>query len=224
MLRPAPKRLRRAARYDRRVPLRNRVTPAGDIIVAPERGTMLGNRGILHDGERRIVRTWQVRRWLCCVLAFKGIRRQIMKPGSYTELFFLDEATALAAGHRPCFECRREAARAFQRFWMAAVGTPASANDIDRVLHAERRDARVRARAADLPSCAFVAWDGAAWLVDGGRLHRWSPGGYRDSRAPGGSEWVEVLTPPSTVAVLRAGYVPIVHESAAAHAAKLVAR
>src|SRR5262245_18420960 len=111
---------------------------------------MLGNRGVLHDDHKRIVRTSQVRRWICCVLEWKGIRRTIMKPRSYTELFFLDEATALAAGHRPCFECRREAALDFQRAWAKAFGALARADDMDRVLAADRT-ARYTADVRGLP-------------------------------------------------------------------------
>src|ERR1700722_20021084 len=104
------------------MPLRDRVTPFGELVAIPERGTMLGNRGVLHDEHRTIVRTSQVRRWICCVLEWKTIRRTIMRPRSYTELFFLDEATALAAGHRPCFECRRRAALEYQVSWAKALG------------------------------------------------------------------------------------------------------
>src|SRR6185503_4182043 len=102
------------------MPRQNRVTPFGHIIATPERGTYLGNRGVLHDSEGRIRRTWQLRRWIVCVLALKGRKRQVMTPGHYTELFFLDEATALAAGHRPCAECRRERFNAFRKAWRAA--------------------------------------------------------------------------------------------------------
>jgi hypothetical protein len=200
------------------MPLRNRVTPFGEIIATPERGTMLGNRGILHDEHKEIVRTSQVRRWLCCVLEFKGIRRVVMKPRSYTELFFLDEATALAAGHRPCFECRRPAALAFQSCWEKAHGALAPADEVDRVLGADRRHrgGRKKTYLADvrsLPDGTFVAREGAAWLVHEGRRLRWTPAGYADSR-PRGSGEVEVLTPRATTAVIHAGYVPRIHESA----------
>ena len=104
------------------MPLQNRVTPFGAIVATPERGTMVGNRGVLHDDERRLVRPWRLRRWICCVLEFKGIRRTVMSPRRWTELFFLDEATAFAAGHRPCFECRRASALAYQAAWARAFG------------------------------------------------------------------------------------------------------
>src|SRR6202451_2054834 len=95
----------------------NRVTPFGDLVATPERGTFMGNRGVLHDAEGRIKRVWQLKRWIVCVLEFRGRKRQVMTPGRYTELFFLDEATALAAGHRPCAECRRQRFNAFRDAW-----------------------------------------------------------------------------------------------------------
>src|SRR5919204_6549006 len=102
------------------MPRQNRVTPFGEIVATPERGTLMGNRGVLHDGEGRIRRPWQLRRWLVCVLDLKGRKRRVMTPGRYTELFFLDEATALAAGHRPCAECRRARFLAFCSAWGTA--------------------------------------------------------------------------------------------------------
>jgi hypothetical protein len=200
------------------MPLRNRVTPSGEIVALPERGTLLGNRGVLHDDRRTIVRASQVRRWICCVLEWKGIRRTIMKPRSYTELFFLDEATAFAAGHRPCFECRRAAALAYQSCWTKAHGAFARADDMDRVLQADRRlhGGRKKTYVAEgrsLPDGALVVRDGAAWLVLGGRLRLWTPAGYADSGELGPGA-LEVLTPRATIAVLAAGYAPGVHPSA----------
>jgi hypothetical protein len=202
------------------MPLQNRVTPFGAIVAIPERGTMLGNRGVLHDDRRRLVRTTQVRRWICCVLSFKGIRRVVMTPRSYTELFFLDEATAFAAGHRPCFECRRPAALAYQAAWTRALGGRAMADDMDRVLDAERRVTTTgvkrtyEADARDLPDGTMVAWQGNAWIVLRGRLRLWTPAGYARS-APRGVDVVGVLTPRSTTEVLRAGYMVDVHVTAA---------
>jgi hypothetical protein len=137
------------------VPRQNRVTPFGDIIAAPERGTFLGNRGVLHDAEGRIRRTWQVKRWIVCVLDFRGRKRTVMTPGRYTELFFLDEAMALAAGHRPCAECRHARFLDFGHAWAlvrpegGAFPRP-TADEIDRRLHAERV-------AADRSKQSFVA-------------------------------------------------------------------
>jgi hypothetical protein len=200
------------------IPLQNRVTPFGDIVATPERGALLGNRGILHDDQRQIVRSAQVRRWLICVLEFKNIRRTIMQPHRYTELFFLDEATALAAGHRPCCECRRQAYRTFQSCWRAAVSAQTSADEMDRTLQADRRirggaKRTFLAPCEDLPAGTFIARGDAAWLIRGEELLRWTPGGYAERTArPNGP--VPVLTPRSTVAVLRAGYIPGLHESA----------
>jgi hypothetical protein len=194
------------------MPFRNRVTPFGEIIATPERGTMFGNRGILHDDRKRIVRVSQVRRWICCVLSFKGIRRTIMTPRSYTELFFLDEATALAAGHRPCFECRRQAAREFQSAWAKAFGVLAKADEMDRVLDEDRAKVHL-ADARGLPDGTFVAKGSVAWLVRDGRLLRWTPGGYTDAERLGAGR-LQVITPRATVRVLRAGYVPGFHASA----------
>lgn len=201
------------------MPLQNRVTPFGDIVAAPERGTMMGNRGILHD-ERRTLgrRRWTHKAWICCVTEFRGRKRQVMAPGRYTELFFLDEAVALAAGHRPCFECRRAAAKAYSACW---GGSP-RAGEMDRVLHAERLDGRRRRihirEFADLPDGAFVSRAGAAWLVRGTMLLRYAPGGYdAATKRPAGA--VEVLTPPATLRALRAGYAPLLHPSAEAPSA-----
>ena len=111
------------------MPRQNRVTPFGEIVAVPERGTMMGNRGRLHDEDGRIRRPWQVKRWLICLLEFNGRHRQVMAPDRYTELFFLDEATALAAGHRPCFECRRKSYNAFVDAWAVGNGIDVTEQD-----------------------------------------------------------------------------------------------
>jgi hypothetical protein len=206
------------------MPRQNRVTPFGAIIATRERGTMFGNRGVLHEADGRIRRPWQLRRWIVCVLEFRGRKRVVMTPGRYTELFFLDEATALAAGHRPCAECRRERFEAFRNAWSTIPGSSVcpTAGEIDDRLHAERvlPDRSKRLFVADLkelPRGAFVRrpdWGEGAYLLWDGSLLAWSPGGYRQRRPRPGSGRVEVLTPASTVAVLRAGYVPQVHASA----------
>jgi hypothetical protein len=206
------------------MPRQNRVTPLGDIVATPERGTLMGNRGVLHDADGRIRRPWQLRRWIVCVLSFKGRKRQVMSPGRYTELFFLDEATALAAGHRPCAECRWERYIAFRRAWATHLGldgSPPTAVEIDDRLHAERvapdRSQRTYlARLDQLPDGVFVRHSDpveGTYLVWGDRLLAWSVGGYtlRIDR-PAGVE-VSVLTPASTVRAIRAGYLPEVHPS-----------
>lgn len=206
--------------------LQNRVTPLGEIVATPERGTLMGNRGgCLHDAHRQLGRRrWTSARWIACLLAFRGWHREVMTPGRYTELFFLDEATALAAGHRPCALCRRADFRRFTAAWRAGNGSPvatAGVDAIDRVLHSERRaSAPTRPLpAADLsrlPEGVFVLADddpAAPLLWKGGRLLRWTAGGYLP-----GPRFVPpallLLTPPSIVRALAAGYRPTVHESA----------
>ncbi|HEY1654664.1 MAG TPA: hypothetical protein VGF86_06100 [Candidatus Tumulicola sp.] len=197
------------------MPLQNRVTPFGAIAALAGRGSMMGNRGILHDDQRRIVRPWQVRRWITCVTEFRGRRRAVMQPHRYTELFFLDEASAFAAGHRPCAECRNADYRRFRELWKTRHGEPSNADAMDDVLHAQRlagREKRTyRDDLAGLPDGAYVALDGRAWLVWGDDLYEWTDRGYADRRPRRGSGDLEVLTPRAIVAVLRAGYRPGVH-------------
>jgi hypothetical protein len=195
--------------------LQNRVTPGGEIIADPARGTLMGNRGILHDAQQRLgAARWRHPHWIFCRLAFKGRRRPVMAPRRYTELFFLDEATALAAGHRPCCECKREDFLRFQAAWRRVLGHHASAPAIDRTLHQarverrSRRQIRIVAELSDLPDGAFVLLsDGRPLLVRGEWLYPWAPDGYgaRHARRPGP---VSVLTPAPTIAVLRSGYQP----------------
>src|SRR4051812_27966435 len=201
----------------------NRVTPFGDIIATPDRGTFMGNRGVLHDAEGRIRRAWQVKRWIVCMPEFRGRKRQVMTPGRFTELFFLDEATALAAGHRPCAECRRADYDALVALWRERHPPDAGADAIDTCLHAERLapgDGTRRlheADLADLPHGAFVLRDGAPWLVHGPRLRRWTPAGYPDRAPRPARGTASVITPPSLVALLRTErepLVPFLHDSA----------
>lgn len=205
------------------MPRQNRVTPFGDLVAVPERGLMFGNRGLLHNRERQIVRNSQVRRWIVCQLEFRGRRREIMRPGYYTELFFLDEATALAAGHRPCAECRREDYQRFRRAWASAYSGLAekfpSADEMDERLQQDRLEGRrgkktYQADISTLPDGVFIARDGEAWLLWQDALHHWTPGGY-DQRIPRPTHGeVTVLTPRATVNTFAAGYIPTVHPSA----------
>jgi hypothetical protein len=192
------------------VPHRNRVTPYGEIVAVPERGTLMGNRGVLHadDGEHR--RDWQVRRWIACRLEFKGRHREIRQPRRWTELFFLDEATAIAAGHRPCAECRREDYRRWQAAW-PHEDTKADAMDL--VLHADRLDGRAKrtfaAPADELPNGVMVEVESRAHLITPQGLRPWSPAGYGPPRpAPSGD--VTVLTPRVSVQTIANGYAPAV--------------
>ncbi|HEY2355287.1 MAG TPA: hypothetical protein VGH79_10365 [Gaiellaceae bacterium] len=194
------------------MPFENRVTPLGELIATPERGLVYGNRGCLHDADARIRRQWQVKRWISCRLEFRGWHRASgpMPPGRFTGLFFLDEATAFAAGHRPCAMCRRED---YVRF-MELVGEK-RADDIDERLHAERLAPKPEHDAAGLPDGAFVLVDGDPWLVLRGELLRWTPAGYTERRRARGR--APVLTPLTVLRVLASGWhglVPFLHPSA----------
>jgi hypothetical protein len=203
------------------MPLQNRVTPFGDIVAIAQRGLFMGNRGIIHDPATRTLlrRRWSTKAWITCVCQFRGVRRAVMARRSWTELFFLDEATALAAGHRPCFYCRRGEANAFRAAW--AEGNrcpPPRAAEMDAALHSERllgrekRRHRLPASLEKLPDGVFVAAGGAAYLIVGGGALPWSEDGYRD--APSSLADARLLTPPSTVRALAAGYRPVLHPTA----------
>jgi hypothetical protein len=205
------------------MPRRNRVTPLGDVVAHPARGLVFGNRGCLHDDGGRIRRRYAGRRWIACRLSFKDRRRDLMQPGRYTELFFLDDATALAAGHRPCAECRRGDYDSLIERWPGELPGRSRAAALDDRLHAERlTDAGAQrlhvAALDDLPDGAFVLRDDTPWLLRGDELLRWTPTGYGDAVArPVGARAV-VVTPPSLVAVLDRGWrptaVPLLHPSA----------
>jgi hypothetical protein len=204
------------------MPLQNRVDPFGELLATPERGLFLGNRGGRFHSEAKTLtaRRWASRQWICCVLDFKGRHRDVWGR-FYTELFFLDEPTALAAGHRPCFECRRKDAEAFAESWRAArkLRAPPKAGEMDEVLRRERLDGRAkrlhRRDIGALPDGAFVALEKDAFAVCGDALLRWSPEGYGARRARPRSGNVDVLTPPAILAVLSGGYRPHWHPSAA---------
>jgi hypothetical protein len=206
------------------MPLRNRVTPLGELVAVPERGLVYGNRGCLHDAAGRIRRHHVGTRWIACRLAFRGWHREpLMQPGRFTELFFLDDATALAAGHRPCALCRREDYVRLGEIWRRLHPGHARAGAIDAQLHAERLAAGASTQrhhdvALDtLPDGAFVLHDGAPHLVRGAELLRWTPAGYA-ARTPRPGGRALSITPPSLVAVLRDGWeplVPFLHPSAA---------
>ena len=205
------------------MPLQNRVTPTGEIIASPERGLFTGNRGIIHDPATRTLlkKRWSTPAWLTCLCEFRGRRRKVMGERSWTELFFLDEATAFAAGHRPCFFCRREDAMRFQAAWETGnrvrdLGAP----DMDAVLHRERLDKGKKRlhplpmRLDDLPDGAMVQEGAASFLIAWGRAFRWSPGGYSKTEAP--LKQALLLTPPSTLRAFAAGYRVVLHPTASA--------
>jgi hypothetical protein len=202
------------------MPLQNRVTPTGDIIATPHRGMFTGNRGIVHDpATKTLTRRWASQAWLTCVCEFRGRRRDVMGTRSWTELFFLDEATAFAAGHRPCFYCRRSDANRFRAAWEEGNGVANMlAHEIDAVLHRERLDGRAKRLhplpmpMAKLPDGAMLQQGTESFAIVQGRALVWSPAGYRAARnAP---EDALLLTPPSTLRALWAGYRPVLHPSA----------
>jgi hypothetical protein len=204
------------------MPLQNRVKPDGDIVAASARGLLMGNRGCLHGQGRELgISRWRSKLWIGCVLDWRGRRRDPMPPGRWTALFFLDEATALAAGHRPCAYCRRADYVDFAEAWRRSAGLAArpAATEMDAQLHAERTD-RVRrkrthlADLAELPEGVMIrTGDGASLLVEG-RLRPWSFSGYGSALPVRPSGLVEVLTPPSIVAAIAAGYRPLIHPTA----------
>lgn len=207
-------------------PLQNRVDPWSDFHANPSRlATRMGNRGILHNEKQEIVRAWKSKAWVCCRMQFNGIQRtvfQVEPKLSYSELFFLDEAVALAVGHRPCNDCQRDRLKAFKLAWCAAnrSGTPAKEvliSEIDDQLHNERttsdrRKVTFDAPAHSLPVGSMFAHDRSAFLVTSAGLYLWSFNGYTRASPPA-SETVKVLTPQSIVATLREGYVPAFHPS-----------
>jgi hypothetical protein len=196
----------------------NRVDPFGNIIRTEARGSLWGNRGALHNENQEIIRPFRLEQWITCTLVYKGIRRKIMAPNRLTELFFLDEATSFAAGHRPCALCRRPAFDAFKSSWLkgnAKYGfdPKTSIREIDHILHIERIDKHMRKityeeNPRDLPDGTFVVYKGDPCLLKNQQLHKWTPFGYDRTITISEIEKLEVLTPRSVVNVFRSGYVP----------------
>jgi hypothetical protein len=202
------------------MPLQNRVTPSGEIVSTPQRGLFTGNRGIIHDPASRTLlkRRWSSKAWITCVCEFRGRRRDVMGTRSWTELFFLDEATSFAAGHRPCFYCRRDDANAFRAAWERGNGVAnMRAPEIDEVLHAERLNGKAKRLHAlpmpmeKLPDGAMVQVAGESYLIARGRALLWSFDGYRETQ---GITNAMLLTPPSALRALAASYRPVLHPSA----------
>jgi hypothetical protein len=204
--------------------LQNRVTPTGDLVAEPGRGLVYGNRGCLHDADGHIRRRYNGKRWIACRLQFRGWQRKaLLQPGRFTELFFLDEATAFAAGHRPCALCRREDFVRLGEIWRRLHQGQTGADAIDAQLHAERLDPSTRTQLRreapidELPDGAFVLQNDDPFLVLGSELLGWTAAGYVARRPRPRHETALLITPPSLVAVLRAGWeplVPLLHPSA----------
>ena len=194
-----------------------------ELIATPERGLVYGNRGCLHDEGGEIRRGYATKRWIACRLCFRGRRRSpLMAPGRFTELFFLDEATALAAGHRPCAECRRNDYNRFNQVWAELHPGRIGADAIDAQLHAERLAIGQRerllheARYSELPDATFVLDTGRPHLVLKRQLLAWSPSGYCDGRRRPRHGRATVITPPSLIGLLLSGWspsVPLLHPS-----------
>lgn len=196
------------------MPPQNRVSPRGELVATPERGMFWGNRGCLVDDHAALVRYSRGKNWLVCELEFKGIKRVQWSPRRLTELYFLDEATALAAGHRPFAECRRPAYLEFKAAWQSAHRTADGATAIDAVLHADRLLSAGVQRTysvalADLPDGTMIDLDGSCWLVLGDELREWTFAGYRARRPRPPAGTGTVVTPASTVRTLAAGYRPV---------------
>lgn len=208
------------------MPLQNRVNPFGVIVATPERGAWTGNRGVIHNAEKKIIKHHAVKYWITCVLDYKGMRRAVMSPNRWTELFFLDEATAFAAGHRPCGFCRYADFKKFKSLWITANGAQYNVTKqtkmdiIDEYIHQERLNKdgthkRFKAALQSLPTGTFIALENTKtylWYND--RLLEWSFSGYRETFDMPENQEVEVLTPFSYVNVFKMGYIPQIHDSA----------
>lgn len=206
------------------MPLQNRVDPWGQLHAVAARGDWLGNRGILHDDKKRVIAQWRHKHWVTCFLEFKGRRRKIFSPNSYSELFFLDEATAFSAGHRPCAECRRERYKEFKASWCAANAervdsSNPSVAEIDNQLHAERAvpgggKVVFQAELGDLPNGTFIELHGRALLRWADQLYVWSATEYDPFKdAVPLSTKVNILTPRSLVRMFNRDFKPQVHDS-----------
>jgi hypothetical protein len=198
--------------------LQNRVDPFGNIIKTDARGLWMGNRGILHNHHKELQRLFKLKAWITCELEFKGRKREVMAPDRYTELFFMDEATSFAAGHRPCFECRRDDYKKFKTLWLK--GNPeygfnekTSINELDKILHQERinRDGSkltFEADIADLPDGVFVQYNQNAFLIFNRLMYLWSPSGYEKYGIGPDTDLLQVVTPRSILNTFKAGYLP----------------
>jgi len=198
--------------------LQNRVDPFGNIFKTSARGVLTGTRGVIHDAKKEIIRPFKLKAWITCLLEFKGRQRIMMTPNRYTELFFFDEATSFSAGHRPCFECRRDDAKKFKTFWIK--GNPehgfsekTSINEIDKIIHKERIDSNFKkvvykTNTKDLPNGVFIMHNNNAYLLKDRSIFLWTPFGYEKTEETLNNNKVVLLTPMSVVNALKAGYKP----------------
>lgn len=196
------------------MPFQNRVTPAGALIATKSRGTLMGNRGTLHNGQKEIVRTTDRKAWIYCELEFRERKQEVMAPGHYTQLFFLDEATALSAGHRPCARCKRQRYKEFISSLSLSYEV-GSSESVDSHLSDSRLSKKPRARLSELPNGAFVQRLGgeSLWIIWNQKIAEWTPSGYGKLTALDANEIGTVVTPPVVVQALRNGFIPAVHNS-----------
>jgi hypothetical protein len=194
------------------MPLQNRVNPYGEICFSAKRGNYMGNRGCLHNGEQKIFKHHQLKRWIICLLEFKTYYRKVMTKGRYTELFFWDEATAFAAGHRPCAECQRSRFVEFRNTWREANEQPTlSTIDMDSFLHNERlSENKIWHFIDELPDGVFVELVDKSYLVKDKKLYEWTFGGYRKSETITTERKLKVLTPNSLVKTFQNGFQPLI--------------
>ena len=205
------------------MPLQNRVDPWGSILAVPYKGTLLGNRGVLHDERKQIVKPYQHQNWVTCRLKFKDRKRKLMSPGRYTELFFLDESTAFAAGHRPCYECRRERFNEFKDYWVRAnlnkQADDVTISVINKLMHKDRINKGVkithRANIKELPDGTIFSNKSSAYLIFKTKIYLWSFEGYCFPNNVNIPDEVDVLTPKSIVSTFRLGFKPEIHKSIA---------
>ncbi len=201
--------------------LQNRVNPWGNIIRTSERGTFLGNRGNIHNDKKEIVRNYLTKRWITCRLKYKNRNREVMTPSLYTELFFFDEASAFAAGHRPCAECRRERFHEFKEIWLKAnlniENEKVIIEKVDEIIHSERIENGKKktyiAKLKELPGGTFFSFNGEAYLISLGKIFLWSFSGYKSIELKKFPEKVDVLTPKSFVKIFEEGFIPGIHKS-----------
>lgn len=209
------------------MPLQNRINPFSKIIATPERGAYTGNRGVIHNGQKEIIKNHTVKYWITCMLEYKSMHREVMTPNRWTELFFLDEATAFAAGHRPCGFCRHADFKLFKNLWLQTNGKKHGLMEnvkmdvIDNIIHQERLDKNnaqktFTAALKTLPDGTFikVSNNENAFLWHQQNLFQWSFNGYKKVNTVNKNITVDVLTPISYVEIFRLGYAPQIHLSA----------
>ncbi len=198
------------------MPLQNRVDPYGNICFSEHHGTLMGNRGQLHNDRQEIVRDHRLKNWIICLLEFRGRHQEVMRPGRYTELFFLDEATALAAGHRPCAQCQYQRFQEFKALWKEGNQKQnVDLQELDDILHLERTDRTPVMHPLDkLPDGVFIEYEHKPFLIHAGHLWEWSFAGYGPPQAKPAGAMVSTITPLSTIRAIAAGFRPVIHPSA----------